>query len=99
MYQDRIRKFPDYYCIKDQQCAEQAKLLRIMWHTIKPGTPEHITPAERGNNETLEHGTMKHQRNSRNTTEQGWNTGITVEYRNNGTPQKLEPKDRHDIFH
>ena len=70
-----------------------------MWHTIKPGTLEHGTPAERGNNGTLEHRTMERQRNSRDTTEQGLNTGITVEYRNNGTPKKLEPKDRHDIFH
>ena len=70
-----------------------------MWHTIKPGTLEHGTPAERWNNGTLEHRTMERQRNSRDTTEQGWNTGITVEYRNNGTPKKLEPKDRHDIFH
>ena len=46
----------------------------------------------------MEQRNAEHQRNSRNTTEQQRNTGITVEYQNKGTPQKLEPKDKHGIF-
>ena len=69
-------------------------------HTIKPGTPElgmteHGTPAERRNTA----GTTEHHRNTeQRNAEHQWNSRNTTEYRNNGTPQKLEPKDKHGIF-
>ena len=52
---------------------------------------------------------MKNLRNVGTTPEQRRNNGTpaewleyhrtTAEYWNNGTPQKLEPEDRHGIFH
>ena len=59
--------------------------------TRNAGTTEHHRKTEQRNAE--------HQRNSWNTMEQWRNTGITAEYRKNGTPQKLEPEDKHGIFH
>ena len=44
------------------------------------------TPEQRN----TEQRNAEQQRNSRNTTEQGRNTGII--------PQKLQPEDKHDIF-
>ena len=61
-------------------------------HTIKPGTPEHGTHAEQRNTGIRNDGT-------RNTSGIAGNHGTTAEYRNNGTTQKLEPEDKHDIFH
>ena len=50
-------------------------------HTIKPGTPEHGTPAERRNNAgTPEQGTMERGKPA----EQPEHNGTTAEYRNNG---------------
>ena len=50
-------------------------------HTIKPGTPEHGTPAERRNNAgTPEQGTMERGKPA----EQPEHHGTTAEYRNNG---------------
>ena len=61
-------------------------------HTIKPGTPEHGTHAEQRNTGTRNNGT-------RNTSGIAGNHGTTAEYRNNRTTQKLEPEDKHGIFH
>ena len=54
---------------------------RKLRHAIKPGTPEHVTMEHPRSPGITEHGTAEHQRNSRNTTEQWQNTGITEHHR------------------
>ena len=71
------------------------------YKTRNTGTPNNGTRNTSEIARTLRNngGMPEQQWNSRNFTEQQQNAGITAEYRNNGTPQKLEPEGKHDIFH
>ena len=67
------------------------------YKTRNTGTRNDGTRNTRGTTEyrrKTEHHRNTEQRNA----EHQWNSRNTTEYRNNGTPQKLEPKDKHGIF-
>ena len=56
---------------------------------------EHGTPSERRSNAKItEHGATERGTPA----EQPEHNGTTMEYRNNGTPQKLKPEGKHVIF-
>ena len=77
-----------------RKCYNKKKLTRSFsftnwmprWHTIKPWTPEHGTPAEKRN--TKEQQNSEHWRNSR--TPWNWNSGTPAEEWNEGTIQNEE---------